>query len=125
MAHWNNQDLATHLRSKGLKIENIIIKDFTCEDCSKSKSTVKRPFNIGPITDILIKNPGELIHSDIAGPEQSYNNKNYTINLVDEISGLVNVQFMKNKSETLEMIEKGLKEMKNLFNLPAPENATF
>ena len=68
MAHLNNQDLATHLRSKGFKIENRIIKDFTCEDCSKSKSTVKRPFNIGPIADKSIKNPGELIHSDIAGP---------------------------------------------------------
>ena len=85
------------------------IKDFTCEECSKSKSTVKRPFNTGPIADESITLPGQLIHSDIAGPEQAYNNRNYTINLVDEISGLVNIQFMKNKNEVPTMIKDGIK----------------
>ena len=91
----------------------------------ETKSTVQRPFNIGPIADTSIKNPGDLIHSGIAGPEKAYNNKNYVINLVDEISGLVHVKFMKNKSEVPEMIREAITEMKNLFNLPAPENATF
>ena len=51
VAHLNAQDLAILLRSKGVKIENKIIKNFTCEDCSTAKSAVKRPFNIGPIAD--------------------------------------------------------------------------
>ena len=108
MAHLNSQDLAILLRSIGVKIENTTISNFTCDECSKSKSTVKRPFNIGPIADKSITLTGQLIHSDIAGPEQSYNYKNYTMNLVDEISGLVHVEFMKNKSETPEMIRKRL-----------------
>ena len=66
-----------------------------------------------------------MIHSDIAGPEQAYTNRNYTINLVDEISGLVNIQFMKNKSEVPTMIKDGIKEMKNLFRLPTQANAIF
>ena len=70
MAHLNAQDLAIVLRSRGVKIENKTINNFKCDECLKSKSTVKRPFNIGPIADESIKNPGELIHSDIAGPEQ-------------------------------------------------------
>ena len=98
MAHLNSQNLATLLRSQGSKIENKIVKEFICEDCCKTKSTVKRPFDIGPIADKSVKNPGDLIHSDIAGPEIAYNNKNYVINLIDEVwSGLVNVKFMKNK----------------------------
>ena len=91
----------------------------------KSKSTTKRPFNIGPIADKSITLPGQLIHSDIAGPEKSYNNKDYAINFVDEISGLVHVEFMKNKSEVPEMIVKGLKEMQFLYKLPVPKDAIF
>ena len=69
MAHLNSQDLATLLRSKGLKIENRTIKHFTCNECMKSKSTTKRPFNIGPIADESIKNYGDLIHSlDLSRP---------------------------------------------------------
>ena len=101
------------------------MKEFTCEDCSKSKSTIKRPCNIGPIADESITLPGQLIHSDIAGPEQSYNNKDYVINFVDEISGLVQVEFMKNKSEVPEMIVKGVKEMQSLYKLSAQKDATF
>ena len=66
-----------------------------------------------------------MIHSDIAGPEQSYNNKNYVINLIDEVSGLVNVKFMKNKSEVPEMIVEGLKEMQLLYKLPVQKDAIF
>ena len=51
MAHLNSQDLAIWLRANGCKIKNEIIKDFTCNECSKAKSTVKRPFIIGPIAD--------------------------------------------------------------------------
>ena len=40
MAHLNSQDLATLLRSKGFKIENKTINNFTCDECLKSKSTV-------------------------------------------------------------------------------------
>ncbi len=104
MAHLNAQDLAILLRSRGVKIEKKTISNFTCDECLKSKSTVKRPFNIGPIADKSITLPGQLIHSDIAGPEQSYNNKNYVINFVDEVSGLVDVKFMRNKSEVPKMI---------------------
>ena len=125
IAHLNAQDLAILLRSKGIIVKNETIKKFNCEECCKSKSTVQRPFNIGPIADKSIKNPGELIHSDIAGPEQAYNNKNYVINMIDEVSGLVNVKFMKNKSEASTMIKEGLKEMRSLFKLPAPDTATF
>ena len=125
MAHLNSQDLAIWLRANGFKIKNETIKDFTCNECSKSKSTVKRPFNIGPIADKSITLPGQMIHFDIAGPEQAYNNRNYTINLVDEISELVHVEFMKNKSETPEMIEKGLKEMKSIYKLSIQKDATF
>ena len=125
IAHLNAQDLAILLRSKGIIVKNETIKKFNCEECCKTKSTVQRPFNIGPIADKSIKNPGELIHSDIAGPEQSYNNKNYAMNLIDEVSGLVNVKFMKNKSEVSAMIKEGLREMRKLFRLPVPANATF
>ena len=111
MAHLNAQDLAIILRSRGVKIENKTINNFTCDECLKSKSTVKRPFNIGPIANKSITLPGQLIHSDIAGPEQSYNNKKYVINLIDEVSGLTHVEFMKSKSEVPDMIEKSLKEM--------------
>ncbi len=58
-------------------------------------------------------------------PEQAYNNKNYVINLVDEISGLVNIKFMKNKSEVPAMIKEGITEMRNLYKLPVPDTATF
>ena len=85
----------------------------------------KRPFNIGPIADKSITQPGQLIHSDIAGPEQSYNNKNYVINFVDEVSGLVDVKFMRNKSEVPAMIIEGLKDMKNIYRLSIGEDATF
>ena len=61
MAHLNSQDLAILLRSQGYKINDKTIKDFTCNECSKSKSTVKRPFNIGPIADKSITQPGQLI----------------------------------------------------------------
>ena len=63
--------------------------------------------------DTSIKNPGDLIYSNIAGPEQSYHNKNNAINLVDEISGLVHAEFMKYKSEVPEIIEKGLNKKTN------------
>ena len=98
-------------------------QEFICEECCKTKSTVKRPFDIGPIADKSVKNPGDLIHSDIAGPEIAYNNKNYVINFIDEISGLVNVQFMKSKSEVPNMIKEGLKEMRILIKLPAPDRS--
>ena len=44
---------------------------------------------------------------------------------MNEISGLVHVEFMKSKSEVQEMIVKGLKEMKNLYKLSTPKDATF
>ncbi len=47
------------------------------------------------------------------------------MNLIDEVSGLVIVKFMKNKSEVSAMIKEGLREMRKLFRLPAPANATL
>ena len=46
MAHLNSLDLVILLRSRGVKIENKTINNFTCDECLKSKSTVKRPFNM-------------------------------------------------------------------------------
>ena len=44
---------------------------------------------------------------------------------MDEISGLVNVKFMKNKSEVQAMIKEDITEMRNFFKLPVPDTATF
>ena len=43
MGHLNCQDLAKLLRKENVKISNKIINDFTCESCSKMKSTIHRP----------------------------------------------------------------------------------
>ena len=44
---------------------------------------------------------------------------------MDEISGLVQVEFMKNKSEVPEMIVKGVKKMQSLYKLPVSKDAIF
>ena len=44
---------------------------------------------------------------------------------MDDISGLVNVKFMKNKSEVPAMIKEGITEMRTFFKLPVPDIATF
>ena len=98
--HLNNQDLATALRSKGLTVTNETMKGFICEHCQLSKSTTQAV--IMPQSTIAskdTKNPGDWIHSDLYGPEKSYNNTKYVMNFVDQISGLIAIQFLDHKGQ--------------------------
>ena len=125
MAHLNSQDLASALRSQGFKISNKIIKDFICEDCLKTKSTIKRPEQTGRIAGENTT-PGSFIHSDIAGPEPAYNNKNFMINFIDDATGATYVKFIKSKSDVPKAIKEFLQESKtDVFKLPVNDNTTF
>ena len=125
MAHLNSQDLASTLRSQGFKISNKIIKDFICEDCLKTKSTIKRPEQTGRIASENTTS-GSFIHSDIAGPEPTYNNKNFMINFIDDATGATYVKFLKNKSDVPKAIKEFLQECKtSVFKLPVNDNTTF
>ena len=104
MAHLNSQDLASVLRSQGYKISNKTIKDFNCEDCLKTKSTIKRPEQTGRIAGENTT-PGSFIHSDIAGPEPAYNNKIFMINFIDDATGATYVKFIKSKSDVPKAIK--------------------
>ena len=125
MGHLNSQDLAKLLRKGGFKISNNIIKEFKCEACLKSKSTSHRPEDKGRIAGDNNK-PGSFIHSDIAGPEKAYNEKNYMINFVDDYTGATYVKFMKNKSEVPMAIKEFIKDCKtSVFRLPIDQNTTL
>ena len=74
IVHLNSQDLAIWLRANCFIINNKTIKDYTCQECLKAKSNIKIPVQTGRIAGENTT-PGSFIHSDIAGPEQAYNNK--------------------------------------------------
>ena len=57
MAHLNSQDLAIVLRSKGFKIENKTISNFTCDECMKSKL----PLNVHLISAQSPMNPSKIL----------------------------------------------------------------
>ena len=95
LGHLNNQDLASALRSNGLTVTNETMKGFVCEHCLLSKSTTKAVTM--PQSSIASKdttNPGDWIHSDLTGPEPSYNTTKYAMDFVDEISGLIAIQLL-------------------------------
>ena len=74
LGHLNNQDLASALRSNGFTVTNETMKGFLCEHCLLSKSTtlsVSMPQPTIASKDTI--NPGDWIHTDLNGPELSYN----------------------------------------------------
>ena len=91
LGHLNNQDLASTLRRNGFTISNETMKGFSCEHCLLSKSTTTSVSTAqGTIASEDTVNPGDWIHSDLNGPEPSYNSIKYAMDFVDEISGLIN-----------------------------------
>ena len=113
------------LRKNNYKINNEILKNFKCEACLLTKSTTKRPIETGKIAGDKTT-PGSFIYSDIAGPEDSYNKKNYTINFIDDFTGATYVKFMQNKSGVPQAIKDFIKESKTgMFKLPISSNTTF
>ena len=105
MGHLNIQDLAILLRKNGFKISNELIKNFICDSCLKTKSTKHRPAEKGRIAG-NITSPGSFIHSDIAGPEESYNTTRYIISFIDDHTGATYIKFMRNKSDVPNMRSK-------------------
>ena len=98
--HLNNQDLASELRSNGLTVTNETMKGFICEHCLLSKSTTQAvSISQSTIASTDTKNPGDWIHSDLYGPEKSYNNTKYAMNFVDQISGLIAIQLLDHKGQ--------------------------
>ena len=108
MCHLNNQDLATTLRKNGYAISNETMKGFICEHCLLSKSTAISP--ILPNSTIAskdTKNPGDQwIHSDLNGPESSYNTTKYAMNFVDEISGLIVIELLDHKGQVPQALSR-------------------
>jgi len=125
MGHINAQDLAIMLRKESLKIKNDTIKNFKCETCLLTKSTIKRPIETGRIAGNHTS-PGSFIHSDLAGPENSYNNKNFVINFIDDNTGATYVKFIEKKNEVPTAIKDFIKDCKNGFlKLQIGDNTTF
>ena len=85
------------------------MKGFICEHCELSKSTVKYPIERKEsIASGDTKHPGDWIHSDLNGPEMSYNTTKYVINFIDEISGLISIEFLDNKGQVPLALEQSV-----------------
>ena len=112
LGHLNNQDLASVLRSNGFSITNETMKGFLCEHCLLAKSTSISVFT--PQSTIASKdttNPGDWIHSDLNGPELSYNSTKYAMDFVDEISGLISIEFIDHKGQVPKAFEQFIQKM--------------
>ena len=127
LGHINNQDLATILRKAGNTISNNTMKGFICEHCELSKSTVKHPIDRKEsIASGDTKHPGDWIHSDLNGPEMSYNTTKYVMNFVDEISGLISIELLDNKGQVPLALEQFIQKCRSsTLKLQIGENTTF
>ena len=127
MCHLNNQDLATSLRKHGYVISNETMKNFVCEHCLLSKSTAISP--ILPNSTIAskdTKNPGDWIHSDLNGPETSYNTTKYAMNFVDEISGLIVIELLDHKGQVPNALLRFIQKCRTTtLRLEIGPNTTF
>ena len=127
LGHLNNQDLASALRSNGFTVTNETMKGFLCEHCLLSKSTtlsVSMPQPTIASKDTI--NPGDWIHSDLNGPELSYNTTKYAMDFVDEISGLISVEFIEHKGQVPKALEHFIQKCRTTsFRLEIGSNTTL
>ena len=127
LGHLNNQDLASTLRRNGFTISNETMKGFLCEHCLLSKSTTTSVHTTQrTIASSNTVNPGDWIHSDLNGPERSYNSIKYAMDFVDEISGLVSIEFLEHKGQVSKALEQYIRKCRtNSLRLEIGSNTTF
>ena len=108
LGHCNNNDI--------LKLEKVVEgmnisdkSDFDCTTCIKSKMCQYRNHNSDPKASKIL----ELVHTDIAGPIDPISNEKckYSINFIDDYSGLTTVYFIRNKSDAAAAFEQFLADM--------------
>jgi len=89
-------------------------KDFICSSCVKSNMTRKSR----PSTSGKKRNKLDLVHSDLSGPFQvpSCGNSLFYITLIDDATRVAWVRFMKQKSETTQIIKDFATEMEHQFH---------
>ncbi len=75
-----------------------------CEVCTQGKFVQTR--NRGP--DIRAKAPLDMVHTDLAGPIDpvSHDRHRYALSFTDDYSSAVFVDFLRNKSDTVQATEK-------------------
>ena len=100
-----------------IKLEKVVkgmhISDktkFDCEICMKGKMCQPRNHD----SDAKATKPLELVHSDLSGPisPPSFENSKYSINFVDDYTGLITVYFLKNKSDAAAATERFIADMR-------------
>ena len=105
------------------------MKFFLYEHCLLSKSTtltVITPTSI-TIASKDTKNPGDWIHSDLNGPEPSYNTTKYAItDFVDETSGFLAIEFLDHKGQAPQALTQFIQKCRTTsFRLEIGSNTTF
>ena len=127
LGHLNNQDLASALRNNGLTVTNETMKGFLCEHCMLSKSTTKSVLiSQSTIASKDTKNPGDWLHSDLTGPEPSYNATKYAMNFVDEISGLIAIQLLDHKGQVPKAFQQFIQDCRTTsLRVEIGPNTTF
>ena len=108
MGHCNENDvLKLEGVVKGMKISNK--DDFQCSTCVKGKMTQFRNHDEDPKATQRL----ELVHTDISGPVEiaSMEGSRYSINFIDDYSGLATVYFLKNKNDAAAATERFIADM--------------
>ena len=127
LGHLNNQDLASALRRNGLTVTNETMKGFICDYCLLSKNTTKSV--IMPQSTIASKdttNPRDWIHSDLNGPEPSYNTTKYAMDFVYEISGLIAIELLDQKGQVPKAFEQFIQKCRTTsFRIKIESITTF
>ena len=114
MGHCNTNDLI-NLENvvNGMKISNK--NKFDCATCMKGKMVETRNRN----ADEKARKPLELVHTDLSGcvTPVSYEGKKYCITFVDDYSGLINVYFLRNKSDATAATSQFIADMSPYGNI--------
>ena len=78
-----------------------------CESCAYGKNK-KTPFPCKPSEEKLVREPLDLIHSDVCGKinEKSFGNAEYFVTFIDDATRHVWVYFLKGKHEVFEKFKK-------------------
>ena len=90
-------------------------KDLVCAPCRHGKMVAS---SHPPLTDVMTKHPGELLHMDLVGPSRvrSVGGKWYVLVVVDDFSRYSWVFFLSSKDETFGFVRDLVLRLKNERN---------